>query len=338
MTKNEPVRPGNPAPALTFEDLWERVQRIHAGPLGKSLRLKHEALDIVLNKTQDSHVAFTLRLEEPPGHMPGLKTLEVRTSRLEDAGGTYFLSLVNLSDAAHRFTAFIHALWEQLRPIAHPQSALSTISSTLTSWSRAFSQEPGQMSLQEMLGLVGELTVLRELLPRRGPVTEDEAVSWWRGPHGEAHDFAVPGGPMVEVKCSTSRIDEVHIANEHQLDSSLRPLFLCRVRVDHSPEATVGSSTLPQLYSDVRAAIGSDTARSALDDTVSLIGFCAEDPALDNAHFTVRGTDVFEVSEGFPRLTPADLPLGVSHVAYTLSAAGLDPYRTTIDRLLGGDA
>jgi hypothetical protein len=338
LTKSEHVRPpGDTASELTYEDLRDRVQRIHAGPVGKSLRLRHEALHIVLNKTQDSHAAFTMLLDERPRHIQGLKTLEVRRSKREDAG-TYFLSLVNLSDATHRFTAFLHALWEQLQTITHPQSALDIINSALTSWSRAFSQEPGQMSLQEMLGLVGELTVLQELVSRRGTVTEDEAVSWWKGPHGEAHDFAVPSGPVIEVKASTSRIDEVHIANEHQLDSSLRPLLLCRVRVDHSREATAGASTLPQLYDQVRTAIRSDTARSMLDEAVALVGFCADDPALDHTYFTVRGTDVFEVSEGFPRLVPADLPLGVSHVAYTLSATALGPYRTTIEHLRGGDA
>lgn len=322
------------SPELSFEELRDRVQRIHAGPVGKSLLLRHDALGIVLNKTSDSHVALTLLLDEPPGHVAGLKTLELRTSRREDAS-TYFLSLVNLSDAPHRFTAFIHALWEQLRPITHPQSALDVISSTLTSWSRAFSQEPTQMSFQEMLGLVGELVVLRELVSRRGWITEDETVSWWRGPHGDAHDFAIPGGPGIEVKCSTSRIDEVHIANEHQLDSTMRPLFLCRVRVDHSREATIGSVTLPQLYSQVRTAIGSDTARSALDDTAAMVGFSTDDPALDDVHFAVRGVDLFEVRKGFPRLTPTDLPLGMSRVAYTLSATALAPYRTTIKHILG---
>lgn len=325
---------GGSSPELRFEELRERVQRIQVGPVGKSLLLRHDALNIVLNKTRDSHVALTLLLDEPPGHITGLRTLELRTSRREDAG-SYFLSLVNLSDAPHRFIAFIHALWEQLRSISHQQSALDVISSTLTSWSRAFSEEPAQMSFQEMLGLVGELVVLRDLVSRRGSVTEDETVSWWRGPHGEAHDFAIPGGPGIEVKCSTSRIDEVHIANEHQLDNAMRPLFLSRVRVDHAREATIGSLTLPQLYNKVRATIGSDTARSALDDTVAMVGFSSEDPALDNVHFTVRGVDLFEVRRGFPRLTPTDLPLGVSRVAYTLSAAALAPYRTTIEHILG---
>lgn len=337
MTTNEDYQSHEgSSPDLSFEELRDRVQRIHVGPVGKSLLLRHDALGIVLNKTRDSHVALTLLLDESPGHIAGLKTLELRTSRREDAG-PYFLSLVNLSDAPHRFTAFIHALWEQLRPITHPQSALDVISSTLTSWSRAFSQESTQMSFQEMLGLVGELVVLRELVSWRGSVTEDETVSWWRGPYGEAHDFAIPGGPGIEVKCSVSRIDEVHIANEHQLDSAMRPLFLCRVRVDHAREATIGSLTLPQLYNQVRATIGSDSARSALDDTASMAGFSTEDPALDDVHFTIRGTDLFEVREGFPRLTPTDLPLGISRVAYTLSAAALAPYRTAIEHILGTD-
>lgn len=90
-------------------------------------------------------------------------------------------------------------------------------------WQNFMKKAGKPLSLQEQIGLNGELEQLSELLAAGiGPYT---AISFWRDPSGGLHDYAFPSG-VLEVKSTTDfhkiRISSAeHIACSTSFSSSL---------------------------------------------------------------------------------------------------------------------
>ena len=190
-----------------------------------------------------------------------------------------------------------------------------------------------RLSLEEQKGLIGELTVLRELL---FPVmSKSDAIGSWVGPTGAPKDFEV-GGLCIEAKARRgSATPYVSISSEFQLDmTGCTDLFLHVTDVALEPAESKAGRTLDGMVADVAALVSADSglAVERLEQLLSAVGYRREDDYSDS-HWSIGSVRIFHVREDFPRIASMALPAGVSGVRYSLALGECDPFAIEADQL-----
>ncbi|WP_197041890.1 PD-(D/E)XK motif protein [Sandarakinorhabdus oryzae] len=198
----------------------------------------------------------------------------------------------------------------------------------------------GKLGEEEQKGLIGELLVLkRYLLPIFNPIT---AVSAWLGPIGSPKDFEI-GRVAIEAKARRGTATPfVKISSEHQLDEvGCDVLFLHVVELDRLPvEADPDLAlSLTSLADQIRVSLqaADQTAVEAFEACLISAGVRPEDDYSDDLWIEGRSR-VFEVKDGFPRVTAQSAGAGVRGVQYSIDLAACEPFAvlsTTISEQLG---
>lgn len=151
------------------------------------------------------------------------------------------------------------------------------------------------LSVPQLAGLFAELLVLERL----NAVGVDDALGAWRGPMGEARDFALETG-HVEVKATLSSGPlSVEINGLRQLSWIQGEALLLSV---HRLEQNPNGDSVAELVDRLEA---SGIASTDLQLKLAAVGFHR---ALDHEHGKVRFREIehrcFNVDESFPRITP----------------------------------
>lgn len=209
----------------------------------------------------------------------------------------------------------------------HParDGTLDRLCARIRAWQDFFARESSELSFEARLGLFGELTTLVEhLQPQLGL----QAYDGWTGAERAVHDFEFESF-AVEVKAlKAAQPAVVRIHSERQLDAlGAGRLYLAvnefDVRVDGQGEM------LAQLIQRVRGLVACDPSRlDTLNGRLIAVGYLEEQAKSYEERYTLRRSDVYQVITGFPRIMPADLPVGVGNVAYDLSIASCAPWGT----------
>lgn len=186
----------------------------------------------------------------------------------------------------------------------------------------------GQSGLSEerARGLFGELWFLRRWMGAPSSVT----VSRWKGAESAIQDFEWEG-ELVEVKMRTARTGPVthKISSLDQLASPERGrLWLFSL---HAVEDGQSSNSLPSLVNDLRGQLGSDpVALDAFHRKLAEYGYSPAQSLKYSRGYRVQAERLYEVREGFPRLTrssfPAGLPAGVDDVQYSVDMAACESF------------
>lgn len=205
-------------------------------------------------------------------------------------------------------------------------SAVRTFLARLNTWQR-FLERFGLniLSREEQAGLFAELSFLeRHLIPLLGPAG---ATASWQGPYAAPQDFTF-GSVAVEVKATTNEGAAVfRVANLEQLDPGTSETLL----LSHVSLSTTHSEgrTLPEIVTKVRDTIaGMDPgAATTLDAALFEAGYLdTHAGAYATNTFKVIRERWFHVRDDFPRLTTANVSLGVAAVRYSVSLSGCIPF------------
>ena len=193
---------------------------------------------------------------------------------------------------------------------------------TCLRWERFWEEGGDTLSVTWLLGLVGELSVLRMLFPVTGPV----AVQSWTGPEALNHDFQASDRAAIEVKTTTRLPAEIE-CNLAQLDPGIFGTLLLSVVL--AKPVTAGGTTLNALITAIETQLAEDD--EALDLFLSKIartGYRRDRADLYAAYPVEVAEPVFHVvDEGFPRVTFASfrqpLDARVQAVRYRVELTGL---------------
>lgn len=252
--------------------------------------------------------------------LTGIKT-DIR--QLTDSGNLYFQLTLQSSDNVDIFYTLCNDLIEQTRSVPDLNSALTLLYQRLERW-RAFLSKSTKsiLTLQEVQGLYAELSFLEECVDRNH-VTSQAAVEGWQGPLGAPHDF-IFGPEAVEIKSiSGSFADGVRISNEGQLTSHLNHLFLRVAFLVQDFDCNTGIS-LNGLVRRLSAKLSGDVLHT-LESRLSQFGYI-DIPDYDRPCFAISQTRSYEVRDGFPSLTPENIPQGISEVSYFISFASIENF------------
>lgn len=199
------------------------------------------------------------------------------------------------------------------RLAADPSAPVTTCRNVLDEW-RALLKAAGQgVSAETVIGLVGELEVLR-LLAEHNPTG---ALDSWHGPSRSVHDF-VRGGAELEVKTTTS-VDGnyLSISNIDQLDPTL--VESLNLVVVHAREDSTG----PDLDERINQLVALGVPRQELLVKVATAGYVYESGVQIEDRYRVRSVRAWAVGAAFPGLRRAEIGearlRGVSRIRYELA-------------------
>lgn len=196
--------------------------------------------------------------------------------------------------------------------------ALGRFQARLNAWRSFLRERRSGLSVEETVGLIGELLVLERLLG-----ISPALLSTWLAPDGALHDF-VRAGHALEIKSSRGPSSRLRISTLDQLDDAgLRRLDLVHVRLLEDPEGR----TLSEILEGVGALLPDEGARQALANGVLRRGLKPDDEqARVGLRVSVRSLDVYTVGEGFPRLLREDVHLAIADASYALELRALSDF------------
>jgi len=212
------------------------------------------------------------------------------------------------------FEGLCRSLVFALKRATDSASSLEISLAHIRRW-KAFLSGRGQyLTADAVRGLFAELVFLEELLYRGMP--NHNAVEAWLGPERSHQDF-IFGNTAVEIKSlSGKERSSVRISSEDQLESVNDDLFLRIYRLNSISDAQ-GARSLNELISSVQARLGDTKALEIFERKLVAFGY-APLPDYDEPRFVISDVNSYRVMEGFPRLIQAQLPEGVTKVAYDI--------------------
>lgn len=204
------------------------------------------------------------------------------------------------------------------------RSAVAALLSRIALWQRFFRRDNESLSVEEQIGLIGELHVLEHLvLPALGPLA---GMAAWKGPLDGLRDFKIVPGFEVEVKTTTELGGCFRVANLAQLDDDgIAHLLLCVVTIPLDP----GGVSLPEIVEHLREMFGGmdRAAADSFEDTLLQAGYHelhAERYRRMKVRFQSRR--LYRVGEGFPRIVRSGVASGVREAVYTVAVGNCLPF------------
>lgn len=202
---------------------------------------------------------------------------------------------------------------------ANPDSGVSAVVTTLDDWRALLRRALGGLTRDEVVGLIGELEVMRVL----AAVDPAAAVSGWIGPSGATHDFSRDGRDL-EVKATAAvNATQVRISNLDQLDPALSAsLHLAVVHLAASTDA-------PTLDARIEELLVMGVPADALETRLADVGFLSGMELAVPDRYLLKDVRWWNVDNRFPGLRASDIDpsrlFGIDAVSYDLLLGTLPP-------------
>jgi hypothetical protein len=269
-------------------------------------------------------------------HLPNARGFTVtRTDQLGDDGDCLWFAVVHQPGTPlELFTLMAVDIVRLLSQIGNQEGRLiySQLMARIRAWQDFMRRDSsGVLSLEEEVGLIGELLTLKDMLVC-GIVAQD-AVEAWAGPEDGLHDFLIGVG-AVEVKTTTAQAGFIaEIGSLDQLDDSARkPLYVAGVRLAQ----TADGQSLPELCEEIASIIrqGSGPVASFMGRLLSA-GYSPE--MRDQYVRRLRCDEIGYrlVTAESPRLISATVPTAVRWVRYALNLDAIPVVASSFSEIAG---
>lgn len=267
-----------------------------------------------------------------PTVVPASAFFEVGGMRLSSAPGEQGPLLVLSLEDPDRADLFVTVCSDAVQAAAVEGEAdsLAAFLSRLDAWRRFLKERRTGLSRHEVVGLLGELMVLRRLILASPSLQET-----WVAPADGLHDFERQGHAL-EVKTSLGVATSLRISTLDQLDDTgLRQLDLLHVRLIETPEG----QSLGALAEEIEQALPGDAARRAFGNALLRRGLMPDDSAARAAPVVEqRSQSAFRVGPTFPRLTRAAVPGAIREAEYDLELRAIDGHTVDVDAVFSAFA
>ena len=217
-----------------------------------------------------------------------------------------------------------------------PSSGLLIVLEELHRWQDMLRHRRDRLlSRSEIIGLIGELLFLRDILCSRIGILA--ALRCWNGPDGHEQDFLF-GGTIFEVKSQVVTADRrIQISSEDQLDPVQGRIIVVNQGLAPIPATDVMARSLNGLVRELRdLARNTGAASSDLFDIALLSASYDEREEYDEEFWVLVDRNFYEVKEGFPRIERAELRQGVEMVTYAIRVSDCQEYAIDIEETMTG--
>lgn len=247
--------------------------------------------------------------------------VQILSHELTDRGSTRrFVDVI--CQKAHLSELFDVLVAEMIAELgADPRAPDAACRRVLDRWRELLDDESDAVSgPAKIAGAFAELWHLRELAR-----LDVDCLGAWAGPHGARHDFLGPGAALEVKSTLTHHGRFFEITSHDQLEPLLGlPLYLGVMKLER---LAVGGMALSDLVDEI-ASNGVDRGR--LLGMLAMSGLRRNDIARSPISFRVVEQRIYEVTSGFPRVTPGSfvggsLPAGVLRLRYLIDLTNEPP-------------
>jgi hypothetical protein len=252
----------------------------------------------------------------PTERLPEGKGFKISRADPYGDGKTWIALTRKESGSAELFSNMVYDVAQSLDSSSgdSEERLLRGFLSRVRSW-QEFMQKGGQaLSVEEEVGLLGELTFLAMALHAKVPTLA--VVESWVGPFGGIQDFELGAG-AVEVKATLA--DQgftAKISSLEQLSDAVRkPLFLAGIRFKQSDSG----KSLPEVVGELNSYLLDDAeALKKFSDRILAAGFHDLQSEVYTRRLSFDEIKTFLVDEGFPRLTPMSVHACIQRASYEI--------------------
>jgi len=258
---------------------------------------------------------------------PELAGVEISSTQVGNGVNRLVLTLLDQDDR-DIFLALCNDLLDATDALPRDagKEGLRVVLVRLARWQDLFRRRRDKLTLNEIIGLVGELLFMRDCLLTR--ISPAAAIAMWRGPYGDEQDFIV-GATILEVKTQLATADHaILVSSEHQLDTAAAPIAVVHQILGPALPTSNQAVSLNQLVSELRNEMSTKdpSALEPFDGALATINYVAI-PAYDEPIWLLAGREIFRVAELFPRIVPAAIPVGIEKVRYHVRLEACAPFR-----------
>lgn len=246
------------------------------------------------------------------------------------AEDTFVINLVS-EEYVKTFEIFIYQILEDLARY-RKDAPVDVIMRTLADFQQFFAAFAGKkMSKEKIVGLWGELFILKSLLVDSEQSKYEGVLESWQGPERGDQDF-ISDDKAIEVKCSPTAKKTVKIAGLNQLNcSSLDKLILAVVQVKNDSNDDLALS-LFEIIVQIRQMLQGGPILDIFNAKIQIVGYSDQHEEYYSADkYLVENTLHFEIKEDTPVLHPGNVPSPpITSARYTLdiSSPEMHPYIT----------
>lgn len=214
----------NDLPSPGAEWFLQEAGRLREAAVGVGKRVLAHGIGMRFQSFGDG----TLGLRIPLRRKPRISTsIELVRCEVRMVGSSYALDIVERSARAEEQAAALFAdLAKRLRDVQEEDIA-GHVDAALRHWKTVFAARRELLSDEEILGLCGELLMVKHLLEQG---LGGDAIRSWTGPERADHDFTVEGKFQIECKTTSPHSERLRVSNEHQMESGKVPLVLACIR------------------------------------------------------------------------------------------------------------
>ncbi|MBK9039450.1 MAG: PD-(D/E)XK motif protein [Bdellovibrionales bacterium] len=259
--------------------------------------------------------------------LPVTKGFEVRFDFYNNLPSDEVAIVIKLrgNEYSAAFTYLIDDIFNGFNALQADKDVVDYFFNRLDVWKTFFDRADSKgLSDTYRRGLFAELYFIKNaLFPHYGA----KCIKFWTGPEAGIHDFEL-GKIAVEVKSSAgNKSTKIKISNERQLDDSGYDLLLLfqvslSVRKNHQP-------TLVDMVKEVATLFHSDHGR--LVQFKNFLLMAGYHPMHEELYLTegyhVDETNVYKVSQGFPRIIGSQVPSGVGGIKYSVDLSACSQFK-----------
>lgn len=193
--------------------------------------------------------------------------------------------------------------------------ALPAVLTRLDAWRLFLRSIRDGMSRNEIIGLIGELRILYDLL-----VEDPALLPAWKAPNEGIHDFEHLGHAL-EVKATVGPGSRVKISQLDQLDDGgLDRLDLVHVRLYETPQG----ECVDDLVERISAVLPDGKMKRQFSNALLRRGLSPDDRrARSGFRTSLHQAIAYHIDAGIPRILRGDVPPAVTDVSYALDLGQL---------------
>jgi hypothetical protein len=196
----------------------------------------------------------------------------------------------------------------------------------LAAWRRFLRDRRSGLSRAETVGLIGELLVLELIL-----VADRRSLASWKSPDDGLHDFQNEGHAL-EIKAGLGPSSTITISALDQLDATgVHRLDLLHVKLTEMPEGRC----LQDIIASIAIILPDEASRQAFNNALLRRGLMPDDVVARMApKFQQRSIDAYSVTDAFPRLDRAAIPVAIREATYTIDVRGITTFSAQLSNVL----
>jgi hypothetical protein len=283
-------------------------------------RLKNnESLKLYLGKDGNGRYSFEFNGQYTPTKLMGSEVISVGQTRNGNVVSLVF-SLEN-PDLLEYFCTFCEDLVSSVAEICDDNAAYRTLSARYLSWKKMFRPNHSTLNEYEVMGLIGELLYLRDILfPKYG---YGKSLESWTGPEYTHKDFSLDD-TWYEIKTVSSGKTSVKISSLEQLDSEEDGILAIYELEKMSP--SYNGIKLNLLVAEILSDISQTSLKEMFMSKLSLFEYDMS-VEYDNYVYSLKTLGQYIVNDTFPRLTRLNIPASIQRVQYEITLSEIESYK-----------